>query len=95
MSIFDERLADTMRTTYTEVLKKLFRNHVIVKRMQQNMSQAKMAELLEMSERSYADIESGKSCCSAVTLMIYCCDDVQGVINELKERMENINENIA
>ncbi|MCM1363777.1 MAG: helix-turn-helix domain-containing protein [Faecalibacterium sp.] len=59
--------------------------------MKLNISQAKMAELLEMSERSYADIESGKSCCSAVTLvlyLIYCCDDVPRFLDELKAKFE-------
>ncbi|MCM1393257.1 MAG: helix-turn-helix transcriptional regulator [Ruminococcus sp.] len=87
-----------MRTTYTESLKKTFRNHVIVKRMQLNISQAKMAELLEMSERSYADIESGKSCCSAVTLalyLIYCCDDVPGFLDELKAKFEQADADAA
>ncbi len=60
-----------MRTVYVEVLKTEFRNHVMVRREELNLSQAKMSELLEISERAYSDIESGKSCCSALTLALY------------------------
>ncbi len=87
-----------MRTVYVEVLKTEFRNHVMIRREELNLSQAKMSELLEISERAYSDIESGKSCCSALTLalyLIYCCDDVQGFIDELKARFEKANEDAA
>ena len=35
------------------------------------MTQELMASILEMSTRAYADLESGKSCCSAETLVLY------------------------
>ncbi len=87
-----------MRTVYVEVLKAEFRNHVMIRREELNLSQAKMSELLEISERAYSDIESGKSCCSALTLalyLIFCCDDVQGFLDELKARIEKANEEAA
>lgn len=87
-----------MRNLYTGILKDTFRIELMKFRTERNLTQARMSERIEMSERSYADIESGKSCCSAVTLvlyLVYCCDDVDGFLSKLKERMEKVNEDVA
>ena len=55
------------------------------------MSQAQMAEKLAMDERSYIDLDHGKTCCSAVTLalfLIYVCDDVSKFLVGLKNALE-------
>ena len=56
------------------------------------MSQAQMAEKLAMDERSYIDLDHGKTCCSAVTLalfLIYVCDDVSKFLVGLKNALES------
>lgn len=50
-----------------------------------------MAEKLAMDERSYIDLDHGKTCCSAVTLalfLIYVCEDVGKFLLELKNALE-------
>ncbi|MCM1544917.1 MAG: helix-turn-helix domain-containing protein [Ruminococcus sp.] len=87
-----------MRKVYEEILKTTFRETVVLKRSQLHFTQAKMAELLEMSERSYSDLENGLFCCSAVTLMLYltyCCDDVQRFVDEMKRKIERAVEDVA
>lgn len=80
-----------MRKIYQKALKNYF-NHVLVRtRTEQMLSQSQMAEKLAMDERSYIDLDHGKSCCSAVTLalfLIYCCCDPLGFLGELKDAIE-------
>lgn len=80
-----------MRKAYRKVLKNCF-NHVLVRtRTEQALTQSQMAEKLAMDERSYIDLDHGKSCCSAVTLvlfLIYCCQDPLGFLGELKNAIE-------
>ena len=80
-----------MRNTYRKVLKSCF-NHVLVRtRTEQALTQSQMAERLAMDERSYIDLDHGKSCCSAVTLalfLIYCCRDPLGFLGEFKNAIE-------
>ena len=68
-----------MRKTYQSILKTYF-NHVLVRRRNElRMTQAQMAEQLYMDDRSYIDLDHGKSCCSALTLalfLVYVCEDV-------------------
>ncbi|MGI6028070.1 MAG: hypothetical protein ACOX81_09510 [Candidatus Heteroscillospira sp.] len=45
-----------------------------------------MAYRLLMSSRAYASLESGKSCCSLITVLLYlsrCCLDKQAFIEGL------------
>ena len=51
-----------------------------------------MAECLMMDERSYIELDHGKSCCSALTLalfLIYCCEDPLIFLHELRSIFEN------
>lgn len=87
-----------MRKKYEAILKTMFRGHVLRKRKQLKLTQEKMAQKLVMDNRSYAYLEHGKNGCSALTLalyLIYCCDDVQGFLDELKSAFENANEDVA
>ena len=46
---------------------------------------------MAMDERSYIDLDHGKTCCSAVTLvlfLIYVCEDVEKFLSELKNALE-------
>ena len=57
-----------------------------------NLTQSEMAEKLVMDERSYIDLEHGKSCCSAVTLalfLIYVCDDIVSFLGDLRIAFDN------
>ena len=57
-----------------------------------------MAELLAMDDRSYADLEHGKSCCSAVTLglyLAYACDDPVEFVKGLRQAIEMNNHDVA
>ncbi len=62
-----------MREYCTEVLKNLFSTNLLQSRSNRNISQEEMAHRLRMASRSYVELEHGKSCCSAVTLMLYLC----------------------
>lgn len=76
-----------MRKQYHEILKKWFQNKLIRHRYATYATQSEMAEKLAMDERSYIDLEHGKTCCSAVTLALFltlCSDDPMGLLEELR-----------
>lgn len=76
-----------MRGIYREILKAHFQNTLKGSKMTLGVTQAKMAEMLEMDERSYIDLVHGRSCCSATTLalyLVYICKDVLGFVEELR-----------
>ncbi len=87
-----------MRKTYHQILKDRFHIRLIRARVRLEMTQAQMAERLYMDERSYSDLDTGKSCCSAVTLalfLVYVCEDVNGFMEELRHAFEAGSENVA
>lgn len=87
-----------MRNTYRRVLKNCFNNVLVRTRTEQALTQSQMAERLAMDERSYIDLDHGKSCCSAVTLalfLIYCCCDPLGFLGEFKDAIETEIESAA
>ena len=59
-----------MRHEMEKVIKEEFKELVSNKRYALELSQAKMAEALAMSERSYEDIESGRSSCGTLTVLL-------------------------
>ena len=63
-----------MRKIYKSILQKYFCNHLYQTRADMDISQMKMAELLEMSERAYIHLEHGTTCCSEITLALYLTD---------------------
>ena len=80
-----------MRKAYHIRLRKHFHRALIETRERRELSQAQMAEMLAMDERSYIDLDHGKTCCSAVTLvlfLIYVCEDVDKFLLELKRALE-------
>lgn len=80
-----------MRNTYRRVLKNCFNTVLVRTRTEQSLTQSQMAERLAMDERSYIDLDHGKSCCSAITLvlfLIYCCRDPLGFLGEFKNAIE-------
>ncbi len=52
-----------------DCLKKGFRNELITKRAELELSQEEMAEKLNISLRSYSNLEHGISFCSALSLI--------------------------
>lgn len=76
-----------MRRIYRIVLKHHFHIRLVQIRTANGLTQAEMAEKLSMDDRSYIDLDHGKTCCSAVTLalfLVYVCEDVQEFLEELR-----------
>lgn len=80
-----------MRKRYREILKKWFQNKLLHYRYASGVTQLEMAEKLAMDERSYIDLEHGKTCCSAVTLALFLMlwgDDSADLMKELRRALE-------
>lgn len=80
-----------MRKVYHIRLREHFHRALVETRDRKELSQAQMAEKLAMDERSYIDLDHGKTCCSAVTLvlfLIYICEDAGKFLSDLKEALE-------
>lgn len=80
-----------MRKTYHAILKCVFYEKLIQTRSQLGLTQSQMAEKLVMDDRSYIDLDHGKTCCSAVTLalfLVYVCEDVYGFVEELRNAFD-------
>lgn len=76
-----------MRKQCREILKNWFQNKLIHYRYASYATQLEMAEKLAMDERSYIDLEHGKTCCSAVTLALFlisCSEDPTDLLEELR-----------
>ena len=80
-----------MRKQYQQILKSCFHSSLVRTRKALACTQSQMAEKLAMDDRSYNDLDKGRSGCSAVTLALflaYCCADPLGFIGELKHAFE-------
>lgn len=87
-----------MRKMYTSILKGFFYQSLIQRRAALHMTQSEMAELLAMDERSYIDLDHGKTCCSAVTLALFIafvCEDVFQFTEDLRHAFNACKENVA
>lgn len=87
-----------MRKIYRTALKRCFHRSLIRSRMTMDLTQAAMAERLAMDERSYVDLDHGKTCCSATTLalfLVYVCEDVYGFLEELRTAFEADTDQVA
>lgn len=76
-----------MRNRYEKILKEHFRDALIRFRQEKGLTQEQMAQRLSMSLRCYCNLEAGKSCCSAVTLMMFLgmCEDTEAFVREVTE----------
>lgn len=65
-----------LKMSTLDCLKKSFRNELIAKRAELELSQEEMAEKLNISLRSYSNLEHGISFCSALSLINFVnnCD---------------------
>ena len=87
-----------MKKAYTQTLKHYFRVQLIRTRGSLQLTQAKMARKLFVEDRSYSALESGESCCGALTLalfLVFCCADPTGFIEELREEFEETGKRAA
>lgn len=85
----------TMSKDCKNVLKNMIHLEFCQTRDRLCYTQAQMAELLQISLRSYADIDRGKSMCSGETLLlflVYCCADPNAFIASIKTALEKIND---
>ena len=87
-----------MRKIYQRTFKNFFYNDLIKTRTRMKYTQSQMADLLVMDDRSYAELDHGNSCCSALTLvlyLIYCCDDPLAFLDTLRKVLENLEDDAA
>lgn len=63
---------------------------ILTYRQSRCLSQERMAELLHISTRSYADLEHEKFCCSGMTLVMFLVqlsdDEITHLVNEFRKR---------
>ena len=60
-----------MRKAYHAILKTFFHQYLLHTRAATGLTQSQMAERLAMDDRSYIELDHGKSCCSAITLALF------------------------
>ncbi len=61
-------------------------------RQDEQLTQAKFAELLMMDTRSYSDLEHGESLCCTLTFIIYLvsfCKDTDALVRDLRMLLFN------
>lgn len=78
-----------------EYLKVKFKNEFMTKRAELELSQEKMAECLNISLRSYSNLEHGKYCCSLTTFINYVNNfdvDKDKLFSELAELLKHADE---
>lgn len=81
-----------MRQTTHSVIKAYFCKHIVITRHKYRWTKRKMAEALDMDDRSYAYIEKGESACSAATLVLYLVfilkeEEQIGFLEELRSQI--------
>lgn len=80
-----------MRRHYEKILKVFFHERLFRRRGDLGITQEEMADKLAMANRTYVDLDHGRSCCSALTLalfLIYICDDPLLFLEELRNAFE-------
>lgn len=81
-----------MRQITHSVIKAHFCKHIVITRHKYRWTKRKMAEALDMDDRSYAYIEKGESACSAATLVLYLVfvlkeEEQIGFLEELRSQI--------
>lgn len=74
-----------MHSIYKEVITE----HIKATRKELGLTQAEMSAKLQIDLRTYCNIESGRSLCGTMTLLIYLlyiCPDVNGLLDEIREK---------
>lgn len=81
-----------MKEECYEELKDFLAKRMRKERKELGMTQAKMAEALDLDLRSYNNVENGRSLCSTVTFLLYLlnvCPDSDGLLEEIKKLMDD------
>lgn len=81
-----------MRAEMEAILKETFRDLALKLRYDRKITQYMMAEALVMSERSYEDIECGRSACGALTicLLLMECEDANEFLADLRVKFDEV-----
>ncbi len=82
-----------MRKEYTNILRTQFHVQLIRTRDTLGISQEEMAHRLMMACRTYVDLDHGKSCCSALTFvlfLLFICPDPAAFLEELRRAFEEV-----
>lgn len=79
-----------MRNEMEAILKETFRELALKMRYEYGLTQSKMSRALVMSERSYEDIERGKTGCGVLTviLLLTKIDNPMIFLNNLRIKLE-------
>ena len=78
--------------TTMDILKNYFKNEFASRRAELGLSQEEMAENLNISLRSYSDLEHGKYCCSLSSFINYvnnCEADKDKLFSDFAEIFKN------
>ena len=87
-----------MKKCFYNAMKHFFRVQLIQTRNSLHLTQAQMARKLFVEDRSYAALESGESCCGALTLalfLVYCCETPDIFLKELRDILDRVKQNAA
>ena len=79
------------------VFKEVITEHIKKTRKELGLIQAEMAAKLQIDLRTYCNIESGRSLCGTMTLLmylLYICPDVNGLLDEIKNRKDEKEKNV-
>ena len=82
-----------MRAEMEPVLKEALRTLALKTRDRMGLTQKKMAEVLEMNETSYSDIEGGVSMCGTLTtvLLLMNQSDPTAFLGEVSGKFDELN----
>ncbi len=86
-----------MKSLYYPAIRTIIAKHMHKSRKELALTQAQMAERLELDLRSYSNIENDKSLCNTKTFMLYLlytCTDPNGLLAELKAEMDVIKKEV-
>ena len=83
-----------MRHEKEVLLKNELRVLAIKTRERQNLTQKQMAQLLDMTENSYSDIEAGEYMCGTLTAILLLAEqeDPAAYLRELKAKFDELYE---
>lgn len=76
-----------MRCYFKSAFKKYFADHLMASRTSLNLTQTQTAKILQMSHRSYIELEHGSIGCSSLTLalfLLYLCDNPLVFLSNLR-----------
>ena len=91
LAILNEGDECSVRKRLSAILKQHFYMQLMLTRTMLGYTQSQMASQLFMDDRSYIDLDHGKSSCSALTLalfLIYCCEDATAFLGGLHKALE-------